>query len=182
MPIYIKHWGDNLQFYPNFALFWTLGGMKLDHNFFHVKEKWQTFKMHWANQVKTKKKVFIKLVGFLSPEIKWRLKKVQRSSSAQMQQIIGEDAVKLLGGYIPPFPPGFGTHALKFCTNCTHPLTNCIKPQAFRLVLAFFQVQSIYCLFIATMQKRASKENFLGGAIKIEPVLTTKNGRIFEIW
>ena len=30
--------GDNLQFYLNFALFSTLGGMKLDHYFFHVKK------------------------------------------------------------------------------------------------------------------------------------------------
>ena len=34
VPIYVDHWGDNLQFYPNFALFSTLGGLKLDHDFF----------------------------------------------------------------------------------------------------------------------------------------------------
>ena len=28
--------GDNLQFYPNFGLFSTLGGMNLDHDFFQV--------------------------------------------------------------------------------------------------------------------------------------------------
>ena len=28
--------GDNLQFYPNFALFTTLGGMNLDHDFVQV--------------------------------------------------------------------------------------------------------------------------------------------------
>ena len=26
VPIFVEHWGDNLQFYPNFALFSTLGG------------------------------------------------------------------------------------------------------------------------------------------------------------
>ena len=26
MPIFVEHWVDNLQFYPNFALFLTLGG------------------------------------------------------------------------------------------------------------------------------------------------------------
>ena len=26
VPIFFEHWGDNLQFYPNFALFSTLGG------------------------------------------------------------------------------------------------------------------------------------------------------------
>ena len=30
--------GDNLQFYPNFALFSTLGGMNLEHNFFQVSK------------------------------------------------------------------------------------------------------------------------------------------------
>ena len=33
MLIFVEHWGDNLQFYPNFALFSTLGGINLDHNF-----------------------------------------------------------------------------------------------------------------------------------------------------
>ena len=28
--------GDNLQFYPNFALFLTLGGINLDHDFVQV--------------------------------------------------------------------------------------------------------------------------------------------------
>ena len=54
--------GNNLQFYPNFALFSTLGGMNFDHDFFRVSklsedqkkglhQKWNTF----------------------SPEFKWRL-------------------------------------------------------------------------------------------------------------
>ena len=30
--------GDNLQFYPNFALFSTLGGMNLDHDFVQVSK------------------------------------------------------------------------------------------------------------------------------------------------
>ena len=29
---------DNLQFYPNFALFSTLGGMNLDHDFVQVSK------------------------------------------------------------------------------------------------------------------------------------------------
>ena len=36
VSIFVKHWGDNLQFYPNFALFSTLGGMNLDHDFDQV--------------------------------------------------------------------------------------------------------------------------------------------------
>ena len=45
--------GENLQFYPNFALFSTLGGMNLDHDFFQVSKssdqkkglhlRWNTF-------------------------------------------------------------------------------------------------------------------------------------------
>ena len=34
VQIFAEHWGDHLQFYPNFALFSTLGGMNLDHDFF----------------------------------------------------------------------------------------------------------------------------------------------------
>ena len=34
VPIFLEHWGNNLQFYPNFALFSTFGGMNLDHDFF----------------------------------------------------------------------------------------------------------------------------------------------------
>ena len=30
--------GDNFQFYPNFALFSTFGGMNLDHDFFQVSK------------------------------------------------------------------------------------------------------------------------------------------------
>ena len=52
--IFVEHWGDNLQFYPNFALFSTLGGMNLDQDFFQVSklsedqkkglhQKWNTF-------------------------------------------------------------------------------------------------------------------------------------------
>ena len=37
VPVFVEHWGDNLQFYPNFALFSTLGGMNLDHDFFSGK-------------------------------------------------------------------------------------------------------------------------------------------------
>ena len=61
--------GDNFQFYPNFALSSTLGGMNLDHHFFQVSkfseeqkkglhQKWNTF--FPRKQVKTKKKDFTK--------------------------------------------------------------------------------------------------------------------------
>ena len=56
--------GYNLQFYPNFALFWTLGGMNLDHDFFQasklsedqIKGLHQNWKSFYPQiQVKTKK-------------------------------------------------------------------------------------------------------------------------------
>ena len=34
VQIFVEHWKDNLQFYPNFALFSSLGGMNLDQDFF----------------------------------------------------------------------------------------------------------------------------------------------------
>ena len=54
VPIFVEHWGDNLQFYPNFALFSTLGVTNLDHDFLQISklsedqkkslhEKWSTF-------------------------------------------------------------------------------------------------------------------------------------------
>ena len=38
VQISVEHWGDNLQFYPNFALFSTLGGMNIDQDFFQVSK------------------------------------------------------------------------------------------------------------------------------------------------
>ena len=55
VPIFAEHWGNNLQFYPNFAIFSTLGGgMNFDHGFVQVNKlsedqkkallkKWNTF-------------------------------------------------------------------------------------------------------------------------------------------
>ena len=39
MQIFVEQWGgDNMQFYPNFALFSTLGEMNLDQDFFQVSK------------------------------------------------------------------------------------------------------------------------------------------------
>ena len=50
--------GDNLQFYHNFALFSTLGGINLDHDFFYVsklsREKKKGLHQKW-NQVRSQK-------------------------------------------------------------------------------------------------------------------------------
>ena len=92
--IFVEHWGNNLQFYPNFALFSTLGGMNLDQDFFQVsklsedqKKKTSSPEMeHFFSriQVKTKKKVFTRNgTLFLSTDLRL---------DAHQSQIIGRDA------------------------------------------------------------------------------------------
>ena len=109
VPIYFEHWEDNLQFYPNFALLSTLQGMKLNHYFFHE-----------ANQVNNRKKKDLhrKLSFCLRSQVKTKKspKIIQRSDADHSQIIVGGDTVKLLGEYIHPSPPGFGTPAYKPCS------------------------------------------------------------------
>ena len=90
-----------MQFYPNFALFSTLGGMNLDQDFFQARKLSEDFTRNGTL--------------FLSTDLR---------SDAHQSQIIGGDAdedhtqivggytVKLLGGYILPSPPCFGTTAI----------------------------------------------------------------------
>ena len=96
--------GNNLQFYPNFVLFSTLGGMKLDHYFFHE-----------SKSIEDQKKAFTETWRVFVSKIKWRPKnKVQRSTSVQMQTIVkllGGMQSNYWGGYVRPIPPGFGTLA-----------------------------------------------------------------------
>ena len=91
--------------------------MNLDHDFFR-----------WANQVKTKKKVFTKNGTLFSPNSSGDLRSDAHRSQIfggdadeDHTQIIGGDKVKLLGGIYPPIPPGFGTPAqnrCNFASNC----------------------------------------------------------------
>ena len=66
VPIFAEHWGDNLQFYPNFALFSTLGGMNSTTislrcgNLVKTKKKMQTEHFFSPNSGEDKKKVFSK--------------------------------------------------------------------------------------------------------------------------
>ena len=94
--------GDNLQFYPNFAQFSTLGGIKLDYGFFHVSNSSEDQKKKTGlpqnlksfcprNKVKTKNK---------------RPKIIQRSD-VDHSQIIGDMQSNYWEGYITP--PGVGT-------------------------------------------------------------------------
>ena len=100
-----------MQFYPNFALFSTLGGMNLDHDFFQVSKLSEDQKKNglhqtW-NKVKTKKKRFSpQMEHFFSPNLSRDLR-----SDAHQSQIIGgdadEDHTQIIGGDISS--PGFGT-------------------------------------------------------------------------
>ena len=56
--------GDNLQFYPNFSLFSTLGGMSLDHYFFQE-----------SKLSEEQKKVLHQKWNTFFPEFRWRPKK-----------------------------------------------------------------------------------------------------------
>ena len=117
VQIFVQHWGYNLQFYPNFALFLTLKGMNLDHDFFQVSKLSQDQRMeHFfpGIQVKTKKKVLTKNGTLFDPNSGKDLHSdahqnqiIGGNADEDHTQIIGVNAVKLLGGYIPPFPLGF---------------------------------------------------------------------------
>ena len=120
----LRIWGDHLQFYPNFALFSTFGGMNLNHDFVQVRKLIED----------PKKRSSPKMEHFFSPNPGEDQKK--RSSPKEehlFPQIrvntyaLMHTSVKLLGGcrYRPYsncwggysqiiggiHPPGFGTPA-----------------------------------------------------------------------
>ena len=103
--------GDNLQFYPNVSLFSTLGGINLDHDFFHVSKLSEDQKKNFflQIQVKSKKKVFTKNRTLFSPNSSGNLgSDAHRSqiiggyANEDHTQIIGGDTAKLLGGISAP--------------------------------------------------------------------------------
>ena len=101
MPIFVEHWGDNLQFYPNFALFSTLGGMNLDHDFAQVSKLSKD----------QKKRVFTKNRTLFSRNSSAHLRSdahqsqiIGRDANVDNTQTIGGNTVKLLGGYISRLP------------------------------------------------------------------------------
>ena len=101
----------------------TLEGINPDHDFFQVSKLHEDQKKkpspkleHFFPQiqVKTKKKVFTKNAILFFPEFKWiptvkctPASNYRGDADVHHTQTIGEDTVKLLGGYIPPIPPGF---------------------------------------------------------------------------
>ena len=121
--------GDNLQFHLNFALFLTLGEMNLDYDFVQVSKLREDQKKVFtkngtlfstnSGEDQKKKGLHLKWNTFSPNSLSGHLR-----SDAHQSQIIGGDAdvhhrllkllgcvytAKLLGGYITPSPPGFGT-------------------------------------------------------------------------
>ena len=105
VQIFVEHWGDYLQFYPNFALFSTLEGMNLDQDFFQVSE---------LSEDQKKKKFFTRNETLFPSNSSTDLRSdalqshiIGRDADEDHTQIVGGDTVKLLGGISPPIPPGF---------------------------------------------------------------------------
>ena len=115
MPIFVEHWEDNLQFYPIFALFSTLGGINPEHNFVQM-----------SKLSEDQKKVFTKKGTLFSPNSgedqrkknlyqKWNtfFRRILVDTYAQTHtrvKILGGYS-QIIGGYIPPSTSGFGTPA-----------------------------------------------------------------------
>ena len=120
MPIFAEHLEGNLQFYPNFALFLTLGGINLDHDFVQVSklsedpkkvlQNWNTF---CPNSGEDQKKRFSpKMELFFPPKFKWtsKLRRTPASNDwgdadVDHTQTNGGDTVKLFEEIYPPHPP-----------------------------------------------------------------------------
>ena len=136
VPIFVEHWGDNLQFYPNFALFSTLGGMNLDHDFAQLwkfsedqrkKCKWNTFSPRIQVKTKQKKSSWSKIQHFFFPNSGEDQK--QKRSSSKIEHFFPSNFnthlkylggcrcgpfsnywggySQIIGGIYPPIPPGF---------------------------------------------------------------------------
>ena len=86
-PSLLSIGGDNLQFYPNFALFSTLRGINLEHDFYQVSKLSEDQKIRYSP----------KEGKLCSPNCSGDLR-----SNAHQSQIIGEmqlqTILKLLGG------------------------------------------------------------------------------------
>ena len=103
--------GDNLQFNPNFALFSTLGDEPRPQIFSGKQIKRRPQKrsspkiqeFFSRNLVKTKKRSKHHSAVRCRPKSNY----LGWDADVDHSQTIGEDAVKLLGEYIPPILPGF---------------------------------------------------------------------------
>ena len=128
VPIFVEHWGNNLQFYPNFALYSTLGDKRRPRFFSGKQIKWRP-----------KKKVFTKNGTLFSPNSGKDQKKgfhqnwntffprIQVETFAQTQtrvKLLGDaiiDHTQIIGGDISqPIPPGSGTPAERSSDPFSH--------------------------------------------------------------
>ena len=98
--------GDNLQFYPNFALFSILGWMNLDHDFFQVSKLSEDQKKG-LHQKKENFAPQILVETCAQMHTKVKLLGGCRCRLYSNYSVIGGDTVKLLGEYIshPPSAP-----------------------------------------------------------------------------
>ena len=94
---------DNLQFYPNFALFSTLGGINLDHDFVQVSKLSEDPKKRRSSP--KIERFFPRILVVTYTQMHTRVK-LLGDADVDHTQTIGGDTVKLLGGYIP-IPPRF---------------------------------------------------------------------------
>ena len=99
VPIFAEHWGDNLLFYLNFALFSRLGGMNLDHDFVQVWKKRSSSKIEHIfppnSGEEKKKRSSVRMAHLLfSPHLRSNVHLFKLLGGMQMWTIL-----KLLGGY-----------------------------------------------------------------------------------
>ena len=101
VPVFVEHRGNNLQFYPNFAQFSTIGRMNLDHNLFQVSKVSED----------QKKRSSTKKEHFFPPNSKWRFalrctleSNYWGDADVDHTQIVGGIQSNYWGRYIP-HPP-----------------------------------------------------------------------------
>ena len=98
VQIFVEHWGNNLQFYPDFALFSTLGRMNVDQDSFQVSKLSEDQKTRSSPVMEHYFQVLT------SAQMHTRVKLLE---GMQMKTIL-----KLLERYIPPIPTWFRHHWL----------------------------------------------------------------------
>ena len=119
--------GDNLQFYPNFAQFSTLGGMNLDHDFVQVWKFSEDQKKNgnrtiflpdfrWRPNKKNKKKVFSKKRTLFSPNLRSVVHpfKLLGGCRSGIFSNYWEGYSQIIEGEISP--PGFGITDYEYCS------------------------------------------------------------------
>ena len=122
VQIFVQHWGDNLQFYPNFDLFSTLGGINLDQDFFQVsklsEDQIKGFTRNGTlfspNSGKVQKKnsspemehfFFPRIQVLTCAQIHTRVKLLEGMQMKIILKLLGGIPSNYWGGYYTPHPP-----------------------------------------------------------------------------